>query len=104
MADPEELLAKDNPGTMEQSGSAGEATALGGALLLRAAARRGSSVPRHGSLLTHISAAIYQSIATGVSIANADCSRCALQDARRPDAAGSLRAIVPRGGEDGRGA
>src|SRR3546814_11305104 len=38
-----------------------------------------------------------------LSIPNAERSRCALQNARRSDPAGSLRATVPRRRADGRG-
>src|SRR6266581_3220150 len=44
-----------------------------------------------------------QSLASRLSIPNADRSRCALQNARRSDSAGSLRTAVPRRREDGRG-
>src|SRR6266481_8804317 len=44
-----------------------------------------------------------QSIASRLSIPHAKRSRCALQNARRSDSAGYLRAIVPRRRADGRG-
>src|SRR4029077_17939508 len=53
--------------------------------------------------LTHISVVIQKSIATGLSIPYAERSRCALQNARRSDSAGSLRTAVPRRRADGRG-
>src|ERR1700730_4856506 len=42
-------------------------------------------------------------MASRLWIRNADRSRCALQNARRSDSAGSLRAIVPRRRANGRG-
>src|SRR3954453_19252149 len=47
---------------------------------------------------------IRKSIATGLSIPNAKRSRCAVQNARRSDQAGSVRTTVPRRRADGRGA
>src|SRR6266436_5628173 len=44
-----------------------------------------------------------QSIARRLSIPNAERSRCALQNARRSDPSGDLRAAVPRRRADGRG-
>src|SRR6266436_10397601 len=46
---------------------------------------------------------IRKSIASRLSIPNAERSRCALQNARRSDPAGSLRTTVPRRRADGRG-
>src|ERR1700730_6047170 len=56
------------------------------------------------SCLTHTYLGGYvPSIASRLSIPNAERSRCALQDARRSDSAGSLRTTVPRRRADGWG-
>src|SRR5712671_5146570 len=46
---------------------------------------------------------MHQSIARRLSIPSAERVRCALQNARRSDSAGSLRTTVPRRRADGRG-